>query len=87
MVSVEGDAQTVELPDRSADGVFSRFGVMAFADPAAAFANFHQVGKILREAPGLRAAAEPRPWAALAEREARGSVALRAAIWVVAAGA
>lgn len=32
-----GDAQTYTLP--AADGVFSRFGVMFFADPAAAFAN------------------------------------------------
>jgi SAM-dependent methyltransferase len=170
---IEGDAQRVELPDQSVDRVFSRFGVMAFADPAAAFSNFHRVlkpsgrlafacwraleeneldllplraagleervdptpfsfadadvlrttleaagfeqvtlerrdemvssgdidamasvlmrvgplGKILRENPDLRVAAEPRLRAALAEREVRGSVALRAAIWVVAANA
>lgn len=170
---MEGDAQTVALPDRSADGVFSRFGVMAFADPAAAFANFRRVlkpsgrlafvcwraleeneldllplrvagledrvdrtpfsladpdvlratleaagfgqvtlerrdesvssgdvdamarvlmsvgslGKILRENPDLRPAAEPRLRAALAEREAGGLAALRAATWVVTAGA
>ncbi|AWM78470.1 class I SAM-dependent methyltransferase [Phenylobacterium parvum] len=34
----EADAQTAELPG-GRDAVFSRFGVMFFADPAAAFAN------------------------------------------------
>lgn len=33
------------LPDQSADGVFSRFGVMAFADPLAAFSNFQRILK------------------------------------------
>ena len=42
---VESDAQTLGLPDRSVDGFFSRFGVMAFADPVAAFANFHRMMK------------------------------------------
>lgn len=42
---VEGDAQTISLPDGSADGVYSRFGVMAFADPVAAFRNFHRILK------------------------------------------
>jgi SAM-dependent methyltransferase len=42
---VEADAQTLDLPDRSADAIFSRFGVMAIADPAAAFANFHRMLK------------------------------------------
>lgn len=42
---LEADAQSVALPDRSADGVFSRFGVMAFADPLAAFRNFRRILK------------------------------------------
>jgi SAM-dependent methyltransferase len=36
------DAQTHPLPDSSADLVFSRFGVMFFADPPAAFANLRR---------------------------------------------
>jgi ubiquinone/menaquinone biosynthesis C-methylase UbiE len=36
---VEGDAQTHAFPPGGADAVFSRFGVMFFIDPAAAFAN------------------------------------------------
>ena len=39
------DAQRFELPQASVDGVFSRFGVMAFADPVAAFSNFHRMLK------------------------------------------
>jgi SAM-dependent methyltransferase len=42
---LQADAQSVELPDQSADGIFSRFGVMAFADPFAAFSNFRRVLK------------------------------------------
>jgi SAM-dependent methyltransferase len=170
---VEADAQGVPLPAASADAVFSRFGIMAFADPVAAFANFRRIlkpsgrlafvcwralaenqldlmplqaagleamadatpfsfaeagvvratletagfeavalqacdapvssggvdamaavllrvgplGRILRETPQLRAAAEPRLRAALAEREADGAVWLRAATWVVTARA
>ncbi|HEY2049039.1 MAG TPA: methyltransferase domain-containing protein [Caulobacteraceae bacterium] len=168
---LEADAQSVELPDQYADGVFSRFGVMAFADPIAAFSNFRRIlkptgrlafvcwraleeneldllplraaglesvadptpfsfadagvlhatleaagfedvnirandervssgsleamvtvllrvgplGRILRENPDLRAGAEPRLRAALADHEVRGQVALRAATWVVTA--
>jgi SAM-dependent methyltransferase len=37
------DATTLALPDGGADGVYSRFGVMAFPDPAAAFSNFHRM--------------------------------------------
>lgn len=48
---VEADAQTHALPAAAFDLVFSRFGVMFFADPAAAFAN---LGRALR--PGGRAA-------------------------------
>jgi SAM-dependent methyltransferase len=168
---VEADAQVVGLPERSADGVFSRFGVMAFGDPVAAFANFRRIlkpkgrlafvcwraleaneldflplraagleamvdptpfsfsdagftratlgaagfgsvtiraddqkvssgdveamaavllrvgplGKILRENPQLRGAAEPRVRAALASRAEGSAVALGAATWVVTA--
>lgn len=42
---IEADAQTLALPDRSFDCLFSRFGVMAFAEPGAAFANFHRLLK------------------------------------------
>jgi SAM-dependent methyltransferase len=42
---VECDATVLDLPDDSLDGVFSRFGVMGFADPAAAFFNFHRMMK------------------------------------------
>lgn len=36
---VEGDAQTWPLPAERFDALFSRFGVMFFADPVAAFRN------------------------------------------------
>ncbi|MBB3453455.1 ubiquinone/menaquinone biosynthesis C-methylase UbiE [Rhizobium sp. BK313] len=39
---IEADAQVVELPSRSVDAVFSRFGVMSLRDPIAAFSNFHR---------------------------------------------
>jgi SAM-dependent methyltransferase len=170
---IECDAQRLDLPKESVDGVFSRFGVMAFADPIAAFANFHRIlrpagrlafvcwrslaeneldllplraagleamldptpfsfadpdklrqtlraagfrhigirakdeavssgdldamaavllqvgplGKILRENPELRPAAEPRLRAALAAAGAPSQVALTAAIWLVTARA
>ena len=42
---LQADAQSVDLPDQSADGVFSRFGVMAFANPVAAFSNFRRILK------------------------------------------
>ena len=35
------DAQTHVFPSAGADALFSRFGVMFFADPTAAFANLH----------------------------------------------
>ncbi|MEY2421040.1 MAG: hypothetical protein QOI95_1107 [Acidimicrobiaceae bacterium] len=38
---VEADAQTTIPPGSPFDAVFSRFGVMFFADPDAAFANLH----------------------------------------------
>lgn len=39
------DALRLDLPKQSIDGVFSRFGVMAFADPIAAFSNFRGLMK------------------------------------------
>lgn len=39
------DAQTLGQPTASIDGVFSRFGVMGFADPAIAFKNFRRLLK------------------------------------------
>jgi len=42
---IEGDAQTLALPEHSFDCVFSRFGVMAFADPVAAFSHFRRLLK------------------------------------------
>ncbi|HQR88536.1 MAG TPA: class I SAM-dependent methyltransferase [Caulobacter sp.] len=36
------DAQTADLGEATFDAVFSRFGVMFFADPTAAFANLHR---------------------------------------------
>lgn len=57
---VEADAQT--HPFEPADGVFSRFGVMFFADPPAAFANIHKALK-----PGGRLAFVC--WRPLAENE------------------
>jgi SAM-dependent methyltransferase len=38
----QADAQTEALPPASADVLFSRFGVMFFADPTAAFANLRR---------------------------------------------
>jgi SAM-dependent methyltransferase len=42
---IENDALLLDLPDDSIDAVFSRFGVMAFADPVATFSNFHRMLK------------------------------------------
>jgi SAM-dependent methyltransferase len=42
---IEADAQSLDLPSTSMDAVFSRFGVMNFADPVAAFANFRRILK------------------------------------------
>jgi len=57
---VEADAQIAEFDAEPFDAVFSRFGVMFFADPVAAFAN---IGRALR--PGGRLAFVC--WRALAE--------------------
>ncbi len=40
---IAADAATLELPGAMFDGVFSRFGVMAFGDPMAAFANLRRM--------------------------------------------
>ena len=42
---VLGDAQTHDFPTGASDLVFSRFGVMFFADPVAAFANLRRASK------------------------------------------
>lgn len=42
---LEGDAQTQAFEPASFDAVFSRFGVMFFADPPAAFANIRKALK------------------------------------------
>jgi SAM-dependent methyltransferase len=42
---IQADAQSLDLPSASADAVFSRFGVMSFNDPVAAFANFRRILK------------------------------------------
>lgn len=59
---VEGDAAKLAFPEGSFDGVFSRFGVMAFGDPVAAFSNFRRMLK-----PSGRLAFVC--WRALAENE------------------
>jgi SAM-dependent methyltransferase len=43
---VEGDAQTSFLHAGRFDAIYSRFGVMAFRDPVAAFGNLHQAMKL-----------------------------------------
>jgi SAM-dependent methyltransferase len=40
---IEADAQVLTLPDASVDAVYSRFGVMGFAAPVAAFANLRRI--------------------------------------------
>jgi SAM-dependent methyltransferase len=42
---IEGDAQTVALPASRFNAIFSRFGVMAFADPEVAFRNLRRALK------------------------------------------
>jgi SAM-dependent methyltransferase len=42
---IEGDAQTTALPAGRFDAIFSRFGVMAFADPIPAFRNLRRALK------------------------------------------
>lgn len=59
---LHGDAARLDVPEASVDAVFSRFGVMAFADPVAAFSNLR---RMLR--PGGRIAFVC--WRALRENE------------------
>jgi SAM-dependent methyltransferase len=40
---LEEDAAGLALPDQSMDAIFSRFGIMFFADPIVAFANMHRM--------------------------------------------
>ncbi len=40
---IEADAQVLTLPTASVDAVYSRFGVMGFRDPVAAFANLRRI--------------------------------------------
>lgn len=42
---IQADAQALDLPAASADKLFSRFGVMAFNDAAAAFTGFRRILK------------------------------------------
>lgn len=42
---IQADAASLDFPAGSADAVFSRFGVMAFGDAVAAFANFRRILK------------------------------------------
>lgn len=42
---VEADAQAFDFAPKTFDTLFSRFGVMAFQDPVAAFSNFHRALK------------------------------------------
>jgi SAM-dependent methyltransferase len=42
---IEADAHALDLPAESTDAVFSRFGVMAFDHPVAAFTNFRRILK------------------------------------------
>jgi SAM-dependent methyltransferase len=41
----QGDAQIHRLPEQSFDAIVSRFGVMFFEDPTAAFSNLHRALK------------------------------------------
>jgi len=40
---IEHDASTLALPDAGFDGIYSRFGVMAFTDPVLAFRNLRRM--------------------------------------------
>jgi len=70
---LDADAETAVVPGAPFDGAFSRFGVMFFADPVAAFAN---IGRAM--AAGGRLAfvcwqgAEANPWFTLAGRALSG---------------
>ncbi|WP_299472571.1 methyltransferase domain-containing protein [uncultured Roseibium sp.] len=40
---IQADAQVLDLRTASLDGIYSRFGVMGFANPTAAFGNFRRL--------------------------------------------
>lgn len=42
-ILVQHDAAKLALPDKSVDGIYSRFGVMAFADPIETFSNLRRM--------------------------------------------
>lgn len=42
---IQDDATSLPLPDESLDAIFSRFGMMFFADPAKAFSNMRRMLK------------------------------------------
>ncbi len=69
---INADAETHGLPRSAFDVIFSRFGVMFFANPRSAFANFHGALK-----PGGRLtfvcwrAAELNPWVSIPFEAAR----------------
>ena len=42
---IQEDSESANLPTGSADAVYSRFGVMSFTNPVAAFTNFHRILK------------------------------------------
>lgn len=74
-----GDAQIHPLPDGGFDALMSRFGVMFFADPAAAFAN---LTRSLRPGGRLVVACSPnRPQPASDPHPARHLVAPSPATW------
>ena len=60
------DAEALELPDESVDGVLCRFGYMLLADPAAALAETRRVLRAgARVSCAVLAGAAKNPWAAL----------------------
>lgn len=63
------DAERLELPDRSVDGVLCRWGYMLMADPAAALRETRRVLRADgRVACAVFAGPEQNPWAALPSR-------------------
>jgi SAM-dependent methyltransferase len=63
------DAERIELPDDSVDGVVCRYGYMLVADPARAFAETRRVLRPSgRLALAVWSSAEENPWASIAGR-------------------
>lgn len=67
---IQADAQTYAFPSASYDAVISRFGVMFFADPVAAFANLRRATRGVLRFAAWRDAAE-NPFMTAAEEAAR----------------